>query len=161
MGPPRSGRWSDGRSGSRSRGAFPSNNGCVGPVLLRNGHHLAPYLNAVGRFIVTLVSTPIPARASCTILGSPFSEVACMQVFRKDGFRMSISDTARQLMLVAHGAWDPSDGNVKFPKDVRVIHFYAVHQELGKIGAAYAVLDAHPADAYRGIADPVTGVTAR
>jgi hypothetical protein len=28
-----------------------------------------------------------------------------MQVFRKDGFRMSISDTARQVILVAHGQW--------------------------------------------------------
>lgn len=84
-----------------------------------------------------------------------------MQVFRKDGFRMSISDTARQLMLVAHGAWNPSDGNVKFPKDVRVIHFYTVHEEYGKIGAAYAVLEAHPADAYRGVTDPVREVTAR
>ena len=84
-----------------------------------------------------------------------------MQVFRKDGFRMSISDTARQVMLVAHGQWDPSHGNVKFPKDVRVIHFYAVHEEYGKIAAAYAVLDAQPANAYRGLADPVSGVTAR
>jgi len=82
-------------------------------------------------------------------------------VFRKDGFRMSISDTARQVMLVAHGQWDPSHGNVKFPKDVRVIHFYAVHEEYGKIAAAYAVLDAQPANAYRGLADPVSGVTAR
>ena len=49
---------------------------------------------------------------------------------------MSISDTARQVMLVAHGQWDPSHGNVKFPKDVRVIHFYAVHEEYGKIAAA-------------------------
>jgi hypothetical protein len=84
-----------------------------------------------------------------------------MQVFRKDGFRMSISDTARQLLLVAHGQWDPSDGNLKFPKDVRVIHFYTVHQEYGKIGAAYAVLDAPPAAAYRGLTDAVNGVTAR
>ena len=74
---------------------------------------------------------------------------------------MSISDTARQVMLVAHGQWDPSHGNVKFPKDVRVIHFYAVHEEYGKIAAAYAVLDAQPANAYRGLADPVSGVTAR
>ena len=64
-------------------------------------------------------------------------------------------------MLVAHGQWDPSHGNVKFPKDVRVIHFYAVHEEYGKIAAAYAVLDAQPANAYRGLADPVSGVTAR
>ena len=74
---------------------------------------------------------------------------------------MSISDTARQVMLVAHGQWDPSHGNVKFPKDVRVIHFYAVHEEYGKIAAAYAVLNAQPANAYRGLADPVSGVTAR
>lgn len=84
-----------------------------------------------------------------------------MRMFRQGGFCVSLNPAARQLLLMAHGAWSSVDGALGVPAGIRVVHFYTVHGEYGKRASAYAVLAATTRDAYFGLVDPVREVQAR
>jgi hypothetical protein len=68
----------------------------------------------------------------------------------KDHFMLSRSGKARQVVLLCHGGWEPSNGYVEIPRPM-LLHFYIKHGDRSTgTGIAKAVLAAGP-KAYPGM----------